>query len=185
MATKKKTKTAPRKKTTAKSAKSSKHASASKGAKTARPSSVKKASAAKKPASGGGMKGSAGSRPAGKPLGASQLAALKARLIEERLRLRGRLGFLDDDETSDAANVGDIADAATYLESREIRREILVTDRSQLELVEAALDRLESGSYGRCLGCGLPIENARLDALPEAPTCVACKQKEERGFSTR
>jgi RNA polymerase-binding transcription factor DksA len=44
---------------------------------------------------------------------------------------------------------------------------------SRLEEVEAALQRLEEGSYGSCETCGGPIGPERLDADPLARTCEA------------
>jgi RNA polymerase-binding transcription factor DksA len=41
--------------------------------------------------------------------------------------------------------------------------------------IEAALARLETGTYGRCASCGEPIPSARLEAMPAATACVACK----------
>ena len=49
----------------------------------------------------------------------------------------------------------------------------------ELSAVEAALARVESGTFGRCVTCGEGIETARLDALPFADSCVACKQSAE------
>ncbi len=46
--------------------------------------------------------------------------------------------------------------------------------RRQLEAIDAALGRLEAGSYGRCERCGHPIEEGRLEALPTAATCARC-----------
>jgi RNA polymerase-binding transcription factor DksA len=41
--------------------------------------------------------------------------------------------------------------------------------------IEAAMGRLESGIYGQCASCGDPIPSARLEAMPAATACVACK----------
>lgn len=41
--------------------------------------------------------------------------------------------------------------------------------------VDAALVRLDAGTYGRCEACGEPIGDGRLEALPTARQCVACK----------
>jgi len=40
--------------------------------------------------------------------------------------------------------------------------------------VDAALRRLDDGSYGTCEGCGTPVPDARLEARPTARTCVGC-----------
>lgn len=46
--------------------------------------------------------------------------------------------------------------------------------RARLIDVDAALDRLEQGTYGVCERCGAPIPEARLEARPVARTCVPC-----------
>ena len=45
----------------------------------------------------------------------------------------------------------------------------------QLQEVESALDRLNSGEYGACADCGHSISSKRLQALPWATHCVDCK----------
>ena len=45
----------------------------------------------------------------------------------------------------------------------------------QLQEVESALDRLNSGEYGACANCGHSISSKRLRALPWATHCVDCK----------
>ncbi len=50
---------------------------------------------------------------------------------------------------------------------------------TQYRLVEEALQRIEQGSYGICLRCGQTIDPARLEAAPETPLCLPCKQQEE------
>jgi DnaK suppressor protein len=45
---------------------------------------------------------------------------------------------------------------------------------SQLDAVEAALERCAAGRYGTCGVCGQPIASERLEAIPWAATCVGC-----------
>lgn len=54
------------------------------------------------------------------------------------------------------------------------------SQRSRLQLVRAALRRIEEGSYGECLGCEEPIAPARLEARPETPLCLECQSARER-----
>jgi DnaK suppressor protein len=42
--------------------------------------------------------------------------------------------------------------------------------------IDAAVKRLEAGSYGLCEICGEPIAPGRLEARPTARTCIACAQ---------
>lgn len=47
--------------------------------------------------------------------------------------------------------------------------------------VDRALERLRSGSYGRCLKCGERIGSERLEALPWVSTCVSCAARDAAG----
>jgi DnaK suppressor protein len=47
--------------------------------------------------------------------------------------------------------------------------------------VEAALRRIEEGTYGKCERCGETIPVERLEALPTARLCVSCKQASGKG----
>ena len=44
-----------------------------------------------------------------------------------------------------------------------------------------ALDKLETGEYGICEGCGHQINDKRLEAIPHARLCLDCKSREETG----
>lgn len=46
-----------------------------------------------------------------------------------------------------------------------------------LREIDAALDRIRKGTYGRCESCGAEIPPERLDARPVARLCVTCKQR--------
>jgi RNA polymerase-binding transcription factor DksA len=46
--------------------------------------------------------------------------------------------------------------------------------RREIADIDAALARIQAGSYGRCLNCGGPLGLQRLRAIPEARYCVAC-----------
>lgn len=50
----------------------------------------------------------------------------------------------------------------------------------QIRSIEAALDRMGQGKYGKCVDCGTPISSNRLDALPWAICCSVCEEGRER-----
>jgi len=52
--------------------------------------------------------------------------------------------------------------------------------RHHLDEVDAALARVDAGTYGVCERCGRPIGEARLEALPAARTCIGCAAREGR-----
>jgi RNA polymerase-binding transcription factor DksA len=55
------------------------------------------------------------------------------------------------------------------------RRAIATQLATTLEAVEAALGRIDEGTYGRCVACGAAIPAERLLAVPEAGQCVPCQ----------
>jgi len=46
---------------------------------------------------------------------------------------------------------------------------------TRLRDVNLALEKIEKGEYGKCEKCGKDIEEARLEAVPEARLCIKCK----------
>jgi DnaK suppressor protein len=51
---------------------------------------------------------------------------------------------------------------------------------STLRRIDAAIERLERGVYGRCKQCGRTISPTRLDAMPFAVRCHKCEHERER-----
>jgi RNA polymerase-binding transcription factor DksA len=52
--------------------------------------------------------------------------------------------------------------------------------RHHLTEIDAALERVDAGTYGVCERCGAAIGDARLEALPAARTCIGCATREGR-----
>jgi DnaK suppressor protein len=73
--------------------------------------------------------------------------------------------------------------AAAASQVFEQQRDLALRDRAlqHLEQVDAALRRLDEGSYGRCIRCGQPIAPERLEALPWAAHCITCQTVVDRG----
>jgi len=46
--------------------------------------------------------------------------------------------------------------------------------------IEAALQRIGDGTFGRCVDCGAEISRERLDALPQTPYCIECARRHDR-----
>ena len=111
---------------------------------------------------------------------ATYLEEFGGRLREERRALLAALATSDDElATLEVHQVGarseDAAtDAATSVVSRLEARE-----RQELEELEQALGRLESGTFGLCEGCADQIPLRRLRAVPTTRYCLACQKKRE------
>ena len=97
----------------------------------------------------------------------------KQRLVELESRisshLRRDLASGREQLVDTAADAGD-ASLADESESEDFTEAEL--DATTLQQVQAALRRIENGTFGQCLIDGGPIELKRLDAIPWAPYCV-------------
>lgn len=54
------------------------------------------------------------------------------------------------------------------------------TEGRYLYQLDQAMQRIEDGTYGKCVGCGKQIGKARLKAKLDARLCIECKEREER-----
>lgn len=81
-------------------------------------------------------------------------------------------------DPDDAGSPGD-ADAGGDLADNDRSNAVVEAAQTQLTLVRAALQRLDDGSYGRCVDCGNELPADRLDAKPEAARCLSCQERAE------
>jgi DnaK suppressor protein len=71
-------------------------------------------------------------------------------------------------------------DAGSNLTEADRNAAAVQTALAQRAEVVAALARMEDGTYGRCVDCGNPVPEARLDARPATARCVPCQAKRDR-----
>lgn len=70
----------------------------------------------------------------------------------------------------------DWPDAAALATSAALLEALSDTERAELARVDDALTRLERGTYGVCVTCGVRIELDRLEAVPETDRCARCAE---------
>jgi RNA polymerase-binding transcription factor DksA len=109
-------------------------------------------------------------------------ADYRKRLEEEKVRLLHAVGFLEkenpgsiSDELGELAEGGTdnhLADTATAMYDRELDGGLEEGAKDTLFEIDAALGRIDDGTYGTCEGCGRPIGAERLSALPWARLCI-------------
>ena len=75
---------------------------------------------------------------------------------------------------------GDFADIAGDDIDRKMLEAKGTVELNRLKSIEATLTRIQQGKYGYCVKCGQAIPQDRLEALPYALMCIACKTAEER-----
>jgi RNA polymerase-binding protein DksA len=113
------------------------------------------------------------------------VAEAEARLREERANLLHQLTELGADESGDL--VGDVefaegfADAAAVTAERTEVLGLVDSLKRMLDNIDAALARIDEGTYGTCARCGNEIGEARLEFRPESIYCVGCKTQANAG----
>ena len=88
-----------------------------------------------------------------------------------------------DEEVEEIAATGDnhLGETATATLGREIDYTLGENSEQVLAEINAALQRIEKGTYGTCMRCGKEISPERLEAHPWASLCIDDAQKAERG----
>ena len=112
-------------------------------------------------------------------------------LLDERARVAHAIEFLHEEnpgsleeETGElvSSSIDDHpGDMATATFDRELDYTLEGNAESVLAAIDAALQRIDEGTYGTCQSCGRPISPERLEAIPYATRCIECKRTEERG----
>ena len=117
------------------------------------------------------------------PLPAGDAAMLRARLVDERIRLDEQAAALDatyqglidaaDLEPPDDEHDPDGTTAYERAQVASLRR----ATRLRAAEIEAAIGSIDAGTYGACEGCGAPISIGRLGAVLGTTRCVACASR--------
>lgn len=76
----------------------------------------------------------------------------------------------------------DIADKASNAYTKEFLYSLSNSDRQMLKMVDEALARIKSGTFGVCIECGEKMIPKRLEAVPWARHCISCQEREEKGL---
>jgi DnaK suppressor protein len=114
---------------------------------------------------------------------ADQLAEFRKRLLQkqqELLELTGtsedasRIVELDQCAVGRLSRMDELQGQAMSIE-RQRRRRIELND------IEAALRRIDAGSFGYCTRCEEEIAVKRLEYDPATPLCIACASKDDAG----
>ncbi|MEV8593760.1 TraR/DksA C4-type zinc finger protein [Streptomyces sp. NPDC052012] len=103
------------------------------------------------------------------------LAGLRENLYEQRLFRREQLRQFAARSTSRACD----AHGPSGPGQSEVRVQLVASARMVLADVEAALARMDAGTYGTCHLCRRPVERERLLIVPQARYCGRCQQVRE------
>ena len=112
----------------------------------------------------------------------------RTRLLTERARIQ-ELRMAANRLTADAQEATERelssaeqhpAELASETIGLEIDHSVLQHAELELEELEAAVKRVDSGAYGKCEACGNPISEARLEAIPTARFCIEDQSKHDK-----
>ncbi len=117
------------------------------------------------------------------PSNADFLSAQRGRLGQEREQILSGMQSADRDlaELRERMEVSEVdfseegGEGASTTSERAHIEALKAQLTARLAALDAAIARMDSGRYGICESCGNPIGEARLEALPDATLCVACK----------
>ncbi|MCH5642612.1 MULTISPECIES: TraR/DksA C4-type zinc finger protein [unclassified Gordonia (in: high G+C Gram-positive bacteria)] len=105
-------------------------------------------------------------------------------LLSERTRtqelidaLTARLAAVIDATADESADDEHDPEGSTLAVERGHLVAQVERSRVRLHEIDAALERLGRGSYGRCETCGRQIDPERLEVLPAARQCVDCARR--------
>lgn len=110
-------------------------------------------------------------------------------LVDERGRVERALAGLRDehpgsiedesDEVNGSLDTEDMGETASITLGREIDYSLGEHSETVLAEIDAALARIEDGTYGTCANCGKEIAVGRLEAHPWASLCIDCARLNE------
>lgn len=111
-----------------------------------------------------------------RPMNNKQAKEFEKKLLEKRRGITtssSRTEFASDSNPEYGRDEGDRANASQAKEMNWLRN---AQERGLLELIDAALSRIQDGSFGECLHCGQEIGAKRLAAIPWTRYCITCQE---------
>jgi RNA polymerase-binding transcription factor DksA len=105
------------------------------------------------------------------------LQAERARVMTSISHLQGEQEGGAHDQLERSGVEQDIGDRRIVLEQMDQAAQLATTEQELIEHIDAALARLDAGTYGTCASCEKPISDERLEALPWAIRCITCEEQ--------
>jgi DnaK suppressor protein len=108
------------------------------------------------------------------------------RLVQKQQELQDSIAALTEarpqpvDAVEASEGSQDFEDVAVDFLEMQQEQSVLVNQQALLTEVQRAIERIDTGTYGKCVECGQPIPEKRLEALPWAARDVKCEEKLEQ-----
>ena len=112
----------------------------------------------------------------------SEVKRYNTLLLEKRADLLDRVRSARSSETQGRdKSAPDLGDRAITTVTRDLMYQLTTGERDIVRRIDAALDRMEAGTYGKCVHCDKNVQSGRLDAVPWARHCIECQELQDRG----
>src|SRR5882757_215924 len=117
------------------------------------------------------------------PMDKKRLDYYKKKLQSRREELMRTIARTEEEgRQADEDQTVDLADKAANSYTKEFLFGITNGDRKILNLIDAALKRLNTEEFGICANCQEELQQKRLEAVPWAKHCINCQEKMEKGL---
>ena len=120
----------------------------------------------------------------------TEMEAFRPQLRQLESQFRGDIGTLDDEvlHKTDGMAMGNLSDIpvedraerGTYENSEDATLGLFEHTSARLEEINAALERIDDGTFGTCEECGKDIARSRLQAVPYSRQCIECARKAQQ-----
>ncbi len=107
-------------------------------------------------------------------------AAIREMLVRRRDELQSVVKSSRAQMSSKSGDSADVADRASEGFEDELAAGLIAIEAAQLDDIDDAIHRIDTGDYGFCIVCDKPIPRKRLDFLPFAKRCITCEGSHER-----
>jgi DnaK suppressor protein len=113
------------------------------------------------------------------------LLKLKKLLMNRRREILKQVAHLEAERKELGERFIEPIDAAQKEDLMQLVRKFDARGKEEIEEIELAIDKMESGSYGKCELCGKSIPVKRLMVLPATRLCLNCAQNYEETQTLR
>ena len=123
-----------------------------------------------------------------KRLKKQEISVLKKHLLDLRNQMLGDVNSMENQalKSSRQSASGDLSNMPIHMADigsdnyeQEFTVNLIQNENVELQAIDAAIERIEAGTFGECESCGGEIPKSRLKVIPHARLCIKCKREEE------
>ena len=123
-----------------------------------------------------------------KRLKKQEISVLRKHLLELRHQMLSDVNSMENQalKNSRQSASGDLSNMPIHMADigsdnyeQEFTVNLIQNENIELQAIDAAIEKIDAGTFGECESCGGEIPKSRLKVIPYAPLCIKCKREEE------